>query len=818
MTNPMSNEVPAATSSPTSGLTAVNSHLHDIKEEKEDHENTVIHHSPVDYIPEIEEETRLDDTGDVSIESQDMINDTAEGEAEEDEKKLTNSFDELSLLPPLPHNDLSFDVIRAQQLENMENAAALQELDQRGMLLPEHTRNGLDALAESPESIMRAHSSNSPDRSASPPHRMPSLRSSTPLSPIVVPSAVKDSRTSKMILDDLVSNNDELINIQSSLDYNLKNSQELNVEEIQYPLENPNTSFDLSKALEIPNSSSSLGNKCSSPLNTTQESNISVPPSPKITSPKASLKKKFSNTLLTTGGELPNINTNTNGNINGILTSQKHSPTEFPQLIKVATATSNTSLASHSATPVQARTSISSRPRRSTSITNSVQRLVLETANNDTKKSLTERKPSLKRYTSSINTPNTDLDNVSRLEAQLYNLPAVTGTISRAPSVNSGRARSQSQSVQQKLGSTDMQPLGLAISTTDLNSIDSKTKRPPFLRRASSALMRKASMKMGNENASSPMSPVTPLPTPVTAIDKKPYIRSTLGRQLSSTSIATDANIDYSGKTGRNVSTPLMRTSSFSHKMKRGLTRIMSTNGSSGRISNKPPAEVVPSRHSQDFLRHTVPDNNSTIDNYALRNGSNGDNSDNSVLYMAVDKRYNGAVPKSNSADSANMDYFNFPKTEIIDPNFKTMAIDMDAWKSQVPVINVTDGTSINMPARPRFDTECSKVFCLENVNVPRHNSNNSTPLSVSTNSSQAKSNTKEENQPDSIKVMDLKDYIKFLLKQKTLEDSTYEKIEKQFMESGWCSNSDLVNIRHKRYSVNKKWDDVINFYQSKVG
>ncbi|SLM16258.1 uncharacterized protein CGFF_05625 [Nakaseomyces glabratus] len=762
MTNPMSNEVPAAASSPTSGLTAVNSHLHDIKEEKEDHENT--------------EETRLDDTGDVSIESQDMINDTAEGEAEEDEKKLTNSFDELSLLPPLPHNDLSFDVIRAQQLENMENAAALQELDQRGMLLPEHTRNGLDALAESPESILRAHSSNSPDRSASPPHRMPSLRSSTPLSPIVVPSAVKDSRTSKMILDDLVSNNDELINIQSSLDYNLKNSQELNVEEIH------------------------------------------VPPSPKITSPKASLKKKFSNTLLTTGGELPNINTNTNGNINGILTSQKHSPTEFPQLSKVATATSNTSLASHSATPVQARTSISSRPRRSTSITNSVQRLVLETANNDTKKPLTERKPSLKRYTSSINTPNTDLDNVSRLEAQLYNLPAVTGTISRAPSVNSGRARSQSQSVQQKLGSTDMQPLGLAISTTDLNSIDSKTKRPPFLRRASSALMRKASMKMGNENASSPMSPVTPLPTPVTAIDKKPYIRSTLGRQLSSTSIATDANIDYSGKTGRNVSTPLMRTSSFSHKMKRGLTRIMSTNGSSARISNKPPAEVVPSRHSQDFLRHTVPDNNSTIDNYALRNGSNGDNSDNSVLYMAVDKRYNGAVPKSNSADSANMDYFNFPKTEIIDPNFKTMAIDMDAWKSQVPVINVTDGTSINMPARPRFDTECSKVFCLENVNVPRHNSNNSTPLSVSTNSSQAKSNTKEENQPDSIKVMDLKDYIKFLFKQKTLEDSTYEKIEKQFMESGWCSNSDLVNIRHKRYSVNKKWDDVINFYQSKVG
>lgn len=431
---------------------------------------------------------------------------------------------------------------------------------------------------------------------------------------------------------------------------------------------------------------------------------------------------------------------------------------------------------------------------------------------------MTERKPSLKRYTSSINTPNTDLDNVSRLEAQLYNLPAVTGTISRAPSVNSGRARSQSQSVQQKLGSTDMQPLGLAISTTDLNSIDSKTKRPPFLRRASSALMRKASMKMGNENASSPMSPVTPLPTPVTAIDKKPYIRSTLGRQLSSTSIATDANIDYSGKTGRNVSTPLMRTSSFSHKMKRGLTRIMSTNGSSARISNKPPAEVVPSRHSQDFLRHTVPDNNSTIDNYTLRNGSNGDNSDNSVLYMAVDKRYNGAVPKSNSADSANMDYFNFPKTEIIDPNFKTMAIDMDAWKSQVPVINVTDGTSINMPARPRFDTECSKVFCLENVNVPRHNSNNSTPLSVSTNSSQAKSNTKEENQPDSIKVMDLKDYIKFLFKQKTLEDSTYEKIEKQFMESGWCSNSDLVNIRHKRYSVNKKWDDVINFYQSKVG
>lgn len=492
--------------------------------------------------------------------------------------------------------------------------------------------------------------------------------------------------------------------------------------------------------------------------------------------------------------------------------------------------TSISSTHSNSATANPARTSISSRavlegqPRRSNSTSNSVNTATIDNdSDNFIPKINTEKRPSLKRYQTQKTTSNTDATNISKLEAQLYNLPAVnatSGAVSRSASVTSGsRNRALSQGI--KSNKTDIPLLGLAVTTSNGTPIEQSTiKKPPFLRRASSAILRKASLR-GDDSSSSlpptPISPTTPLPTPVSAGDKKPYIRSALGRQLSSTSLIT--NLNKEGYTAnRNISTPLMRTSSFSHRMKRGITRIMSSNGSSSKLSSKVSLENISSVGNPDPQRLSNPQvDNPMFEIGNRRQNSNGQTSNNSVIYMGSDLRINDSQSKSVNRDNDNSDYFSYLKPGEEDSEYKTIAVNMDVWKSNVPVINVTDHNSLDSNMRiKKVDTQCSKIFCLGSASSPKTYGDNKATTSTgnkSKNQSSGDSLLSDEN----IQTMEIKDYVKFLHKQSLVEDSTFEKLERQFLESGWCSKSDLDSIRQKRQTVNKRWDEIINFYQSKL-
>ncbi|KAL3241212.1 uncharacterized protein RNJ42_03304 [Nakaseomyces bracarensis] len=849
LNNKMS-DVPATTSPASVGTVVTSSQLHDIIEEREENETTVIHHvnsfAPEQQDKNIEEQQSVPDQEDTSNtlagnnnmllelkeEMDGEIPEVSLGSAEDilaaDESRtemnaLTNSFDELSLLPPLPNNDLSFDVIRSQQIENFEAATSIQELEEQMAQDSNTAYNPLeDVLTASPEVLQGLQSPQSPVRSSSSRHRSSSFRSSTPLSPIAAPSALRDMRNNKMALEEMISNSDDMTVLSNVMDYTLDRNHDDSNNDMQFTMGDQNTSFDLSKALEIPNSTSSLA-KTSSPKMTSDNS-TSVPPSPKISSPKVSLKKKFSNTLLTQTNEQNNSKSNLN---NMILPQAKHTHPDLVPVSRIGTRTSTSSIQSNTIT-INPRSSISSRtildvkPRRSTSISNSVNTMSLENESEGTIQKIIERKPSLKKYQTQ-KTANTDATNISKLEAQLYNLPAVntsSSLVSRAASVTSGsRDRSLSQTTKSNM--SEFPPLGLAVTTSNGTPIEPKAmKKPPFLRRASSAILRKTSLK-GNDSTTSipqiPSSPITPLPSPLTAIDKKPYIRSALGRQLSSTSIISEVHPEAQS---RNVSTPIMRTSSFSHRMKRGLTRIMSSNGSSNRLSSKLSMENL-LRNSEQTKQQNINTDSSMFDlDHSVRQNSNGQFSDNSVLYMGSEYRNNDDQMRYPIGDNSNNDYFSFMKPQSDDSDYKTISVNMDVWKANIPIINVTDNNSLEMDMRVnKFDTQCSKVFCLENVSTPKAFSDNSTPISTSTGSKQSKNQASDDSQTsnENIQTMEIKDYIRFLHQQRMLEDSTFEKLEKQFLDSGWCSTSDLGSIRQKRQAVNKKWDDVINFYQSKL-
>lgn len=832
-------EVPT-TSSPASGVTVVTSQLHDIEEEREDNETTVIHHANY-HIPEPKEESNeikdndnnlvLDlreeidgEMPEVSLGSTDDI--LVADESTTDVNVLTNSFDELSLLPPLPNNDLSFDVIRSQQIENFETATSIQEIEQQ---MAQDANTGFnpleDILTVSPEVLQGLQSPQSPVRSTTSRHRSSSFRSSTPLSPIAAPSALRDMKHNKMALEEMISNSDDMTVLSNVMDYTLDKNQDNSTSDMQFTMGEQNTSFDLSKALEIPNSTSSLAKTSSPKLN--NDSATSVPPSPKIASPKVSLKNKFSNSLLT-----QNYEQSTTNSLNNFIPTQTKPHPELMPVSRIATKNSTSSNHSSAAAINPGRSSISSRsildvrPRRSTSISNSVNTVTVDNDSENTiQKVIGERKSSLKRYQNQKTTSNTDATNISKLEAQLYNLPAVntsSNIVSRSASVTSGsRNRSLSQNI--KSNKTEFPPLGLAVTTSNGTPVEPKSmKKPPFLRRASSAILRKASLK-GNDSTSSlpqtPISPTVPLPTPISALDKKPYIRSALGRQLSSTSLMTDVNSEVP-TANRNVSTPIMRTSSFSHRMKRGLTRIMSSNGSSNKLSSKLSMDNLSSYRSQDSTRQVHPHvDNQNLDLGNSRQNSNGQISDNSVLYMGSEFRNIDDNSRHSVREHNHNDYFSFMKPSGNDSNYNTISVNMDVWKSNVPVINVTDHNSLQMNLRVnKFDTQCSKVFCLETASSPKAFSDNSTPVSNSS-GGKSKNQGSEDSQSsnENIQTMEIKDYVRFLNQQRLVEDSTFEKLEKQFLESGWCSKSDLESIRQKRQTVNKKWDDVINFYQSKL-
>ncbi|CEP60367.1 uncharacterized protein LALA0_S01e09098g [Lachancea lanzarotensis] len=62
-----------------------------------------------------------------------------------------------------------------------------------------------------------------------------------------------------------------------------------------------------------------------------------------------------------------------------------------------------------------------------------------------------------------------------------------------------------------------------------------------------------------------------------------------------------------------------------------------------------------------------------------------------------------------------------------------------------------------------------------------------------------------------------LKEYIDVLTKQQRVEDERFAVLEYKFAHNGWCSPDDLYNLQQKRIIINRKWAERISFYQGRL-
>ncbi|AAS50376.1 AAR011Cp [Eremothecium gossypii ATCC 10895] len=99
----------------------------------------------------------------------------------------------------------------------------------------------------------------------------------------------------------------------------------------------------------------------------------------------------------------------------------------------------------------------------------------------------------------------------------------------------------------------------------------------------------------------------------------------------------------------------------------------------------------------------------------------------------------------------------------------------------------------------------------------------NTTPIQIQSNILLDRAYVLESDRPSGIgknykpSRITLKEYIAILMNQQMIEDERFEVLEKTFATSGWCSQKDVLNLRSKRVVINRKWAERISYYQSKL-
>ncbi|SCU80213.1 LADA_0B05732g1_1 [Lachancea dasiensis] len=127
------------------------------------------------------------------------------------------------------------------------------------------------------------------------------------------------------------------------------------------------------------------------------------------------------------------------------------------------------------------------------------------------------------------------------------------------------------------------------------------------------------------------------------------------------------------------------------------------------------------------------------------------------------------------------------------------LTIDIDELTKALPAITITD----KLGAKNVTPIQTQSNVLLDLVSKENSGQRNMT--------SQNKSG---EEKP--IKIS-LKEYIDVLIKQQHIEDERFAVLEKNFATNGWCSQDDLHNIQQKRMIINKKWAERISHYQSRL-
>ncbi|CCE64448.1 hypothetical protein TPHA_0H02450 [Tetrapisispora phaffii CBS 4417] len=726
----------------------------------------------------------------------------------------SNSKDELNLLPPLPDNSRNDDDISSNSNTNSNE-----------MNMSNNIQNMKTILAENNENV-NIHSND--------------IKNYENLQNDVAGLGLNIADLDQALHSPRNYSEQHFINSTSDSDSN----------DILDPESIAETSFDLSKALKIPQNFNIQQQGINSPLSgnnilnstdilsdvnnsvnsnpydmNTASNNLNINNnngtlSPIITSPRLLLKKKFSNVMLNSNsGNIANSNIPDDG--------QSFQPIEFPITSSPADIehSHSSSSSSHDTSTIASVIKQSRNPSRKISIGSS-------------------------HSISTNNSMNIHYKNLNQ-DDLLYNLPIRTNG---NPIENIYRTRSDSTSSSMKH----------MLESAPLESSSSE-KRPPLLKRASSALLRKTSMiHISNSNSvqnnNNIKNDISASPSMSTASSFEPPTFEQLSDKLNyiaqTTSNTNNPNFDLQSITSSSYLSrkdDISRNPSIGSRVKRSFSRIISNGGDSVRrvVSNsnlrdESPSPIYMKNSNLSSLSTNHINSSERISSMPVRLSGSGRNASMPSNYRRIgshgagitrsfsatdaiktsstnisDSRSSSGRSKSSrtgslKASSSNNGYesnrnnLNNNISQVPDLsklNINALKVNVEKITKSVPVISVTDDFSskhsnnYQIQSNIRFDeVYYGKANNEENV--------------IERTSSPTDENGKL---PEKLKELTIKEYINLLIKQQDVEDRRLQYLEESFSKSGWSSANDLELLRMKRVAINKKWADRISFYQNKL-
>lgn len=598
-------------------------------------------------------------------------------------------------------------------------------------------------------------------------------------------------------------------------------------------------SFDLSKALEIPTNStteSSL-NRSSSNQNTPMHFSQPLTPSVAVT-PKMALKRRFSNTLLSQAFSQEGIFTGSSSiqsfSQNGDFALHKTSTRSSGHTSSSSSVIKNKSR-SNSNVPLNGSLDTSSIGANSGSLNSNVSKNTLanESVGLTSELATEKRNSDLKRYiiNQSFNescmsspiqpfmTNNLSSTLTSPLhEEMLYKPPSVLGSLN-PPKVNRSRSNSNLNIVTNLISPKARDS---TESTFDLKSRASSEinipKRAPLLRRASSAILRKRSIRQNNGD-SSPNSSLA-INSRIASLDLDVVARSEsrnkkslfieLERNASTSSTLTDLSRGTRSNSpvvkSNNMDSSILRQPSFGSMVKKGFTRIISSGTGSSRKqqTQREPNHSIPSPTDADLISSNFGMDTNSLSDFVEEHTSSKHNLLRKRSSSLIQKRLSKTGKRcsnsnsvsserefSNCISSRNKSLNSNENSDLNESDTLISDAEIEEWSKKLPTITITE----------------------------RFGAKNTTSLQYQSNVWLYKTGFEEWKNGKNIKPSNaaLKQYIDLLIEQQMTEDARFEALEKNFKDSGWVSSSDLSNLRQKRVIISAQWAERISFYQNKL-
>ncbi|CAI4052755.1 hypothetical protein SUVZ_15G1180 [Saccharomyces uvarum] len=358
------------------------------------------------------------------------------------------------------------------------------------------------------------------------------------------------------------------------------------------------------------------------------------------------------------------------------------------------------------------------------------------------------------------------------------------------------------------------------ITLQSESALTSEEKKMPFLRRASSAILRKKSVKI-YPSLTRPNTPTLPssqtfesgstngqhplLIRRSSNIDYK-QPRRQLSCSKSYSRLDSDSKFANSSRPSKEVLRTtsnhveeVYRKTSLGSKIKRGFTRILSDSNSSREALAASPKITAAGGTTESSLTPISTVRSSPItpssmerkrvsmDSVSLTNRTSTSYPRSSAdIIPTLHEETETNIPKRST--SRKMLSRNLSKRNTLseqETKGSEIYLDKEALQNLVPVFSVTEDTHhIN---RSSLQTQSTIKLCIDNLR-------NKEGLRL-----------------------DVKEYVDILSQQQRKEDERYAILEKKFASCAWCSEKDLQYLKQKRTSMNKIWSDYVRFYRGKL-